>query len=138
MAMNPNNSPKPTMPFTPAQSQQASNAAIMPIFANVPMDIDFEDPTAKAVAAAQEQLRLAMEAQAWDLKNREFADAYWRDKRVEARTVVLSDKAGVVDTMEEVVMMLEMQWNHVSCCSSVALIWELTCDFSNQIWSGHC
>src|SRR5882672_2342660 len=126
------------MPFTPAQLHTASNVAIVPVIANVPMDVDPEDPTAKAVAAAQEQLRLAMEAQARDLKNREFADTYWRDKRAEAWTVVLSDKAGVVDTMEEVVMMLEMQWNHVSCCSSVALIWELTCDFSNQIWSGHC
>jgi len=77
MAMNPNNSPKPTMPFTPAQSQQASNAAIVPIFTNVVMDVDFEDPTAKAVAAAQEQLHLAMEAQARDLKNHNFADAYW-------------------------------------------------------------
>jgi len=28
--------------------------------------------------------------------------------------VVISDKAGVVDMMEEVVMMLEMRWNHVS------------------------
>jgi len=138
MAMNPNNPHKPTMPSTSAHSHQASNAAFMPVTVNVPMDVDSEDPTAKAVAAAQEQLHLAMEAQARDLKNREFADAYWRDKRAEARTVVLSDKAGVVDTMEEVVMMLEMQWNHVSCCSSVALIWELTCDFSNQIWSGRC
>src|SRR5882672_9504669 len=115
MAMNPNNPHNPTMPFTPAQLQMASNAAIVPITTNVPMDVDPEDPTAKAVAAVQEQLHLAMEAQARDLKNREFADAYWRDKRAEARTVVLSDKAGVVDTMEEVVMMLEMRWNHVSC-----------------------
>jgi len=28
----------------------------------------------------------------------------------------ISDKAGMVDTMEEVVMMLEMRWNHVSTC----------------------
>src|SRR5882672_1724162 len=116
MVMNPNNSPKPTMPFTPAQSQQASNAAIVSIFANVPMDVDFEDPTAKVVAAVQEQLHLAMEAQARDLKNRDFADAYWRDERAEARMMRISDKAGVVDTMEEVVMMLEMWWNHVSPC----------------------
>src|SRR5882672_9996468 len=114
MAMNPNNSPNLIMPFTSAQSQQASNAAIVPVFANVPMDVDFEDPTAKAVAAAQEQLRLAMEAQARDLKNCDFADAYWRDERAEARTVRMLDKAEVVDTMEEVVMMLEMRWNHVS------------------------
>ena len=67
--MNPNNSHNPTMPFTTAQSQQASNAAIVPVFANVPMDVDFEDPTAKVVAAAQEQLCLVKEAQARDLKN---------------------------------------------------------------------
>jgi len=116
MAMNPNNSHNPTMPFTPAQSQQASNAAIVPVFANVSMDVDFEDSNAKAVAAAQEQLRLAMEAQARVLKNRDFADAYWRDERAEARTMRISDKAAIVDTMEEVVMMLEMRWNHVSLC----------------------
>ena len=65
------------MPFTPAQSHQASNTAFMPITVSIPMDVEIKDPIAKAVAAAQEQLRLAMEAQAWDLKNREFADAYW-------------------------------------------------------------
>src|SRR5882672_5932001 len=118
MAMNPNNSHNPTMPFTPTQSQQASNAAIVPVFANVPMDIDFEDSNAKAVAAAQEQLHLAMEAQARVLKNRDFADAYWRDERAEARTMRISDKAALVDTMEEVVMMLEMRWNHISLCVS--------------------
>src|SRR5882672_2727569 len=118
MAMNPNNPFKPTMPFTPAQSQKASKAAIVPVTANIPMDVDSEDPNAKAVAAAQEQLRLAMEAQARDLKNREFANTYWRDERAEARMMRISDKAGMVDTMEEVVMMLEMQWNHVSPCVS--------------------
>ena len=116
--MNPNNPPKLTMPFTPAQSQQASNAAIVPVFANVPMDVDFEDPTAKVVAAAQEQLCLAMEAQAQDLKKCDFADAYWRDERAEARTMRISDKAGMVDMMEEVVMMLETRWNHISLCVS--------------------
>ena len=75
--MNPNNPHNPTMPFTPAQLHMASNMAIMPVTANVPMDVDPEDPNAKAVAAAQEQLCLAMEAQAQDLKNCEFADAYW-------------------------------------------------------------
>src|SRR5882672_6895364 len=118
MAMNPNNPHNPTMPFTPAQLQMASNVAIVPVTANIPMDVDFEDPTAKAVAAVQEQLHLVMEVQARDLKNCEFADTYWRDETVEARTMRISDKAGVVDTMEEVVMMLEMQWNHVSCCVS--------------------
>src|SRR5882672_11415073 len=114
MAMNPNNSHNPTMPFTPAQSQQASNAAIVPVFANVPMDVDFEDSNAKAVAAAQEQLRLAMEAQARVLKNRDFADAYWREERAEARTMRIPNKAALVDKMEEIAMMLEMRWNHVS------------------------
>ena len=112
--MNPNNPSKLTMPFTPAQSHKALNTEIVPVSINIPMDVDSEDPTAKEVAAAQEQLRLAMEAQAQDLKNREFADAYWRDERAEARTVRMPDKVGVVDTMEEVVMMLEMRWNHVS------------------------
>src|SRR5882672_9350482 len=129
MAMNPNNSHNPTMPFTPAQSQQASNTAIVPVFANVSMDVDFEDSNAKAVAAAQEQLRLAMEAQARVLKNRDFAEAYWRDERAEARTMRILDKAAIVDTMEEVVMMLEMRWNHVS---SVSLALHSGLDFKFQ------
>src|SRR5882672_10766400 len=118
MAMNPNNPHNPTMPSTTTHSHQASNAAFVPVTVNVPMDIDSEDPTAKAVAAVKEQLHLAMEAQARDLKNREFADTYWQDERAEARMMRIVDKAGVVDTMEEVVMMLEMRWNHVSCCVS--------------------
>src|SRR5467141_2378878 len=58
---------KTTIPFTPAQSHKALNVAIMPINANVPMDVEIEDPIADAMAAAQEQLHLAMEAQAQDL-----------------------------------------------------------------------
>jgi len=114
MAMNPNNPHKPTMPFKPTHSQKALTAVFVPVNAPVSMDVEGEDSPSSAVAAAQEQLCRAMEAQARDLKNREFTDAYWRDERAEARMVVISDKAGVVDMMEEVVMMLEMQWNHVS------------------------
>src|SRR5882672_4393696 len=114
MVMNPNNLLNPTMPLQPAHSTKASNVAFVPITVNVPMDVDSKDPTAKVVAAAQEQLRLEMEAQARDLKNREFADAYWRDERAEARMMRILDKVGVVDKMEEVMMMLEMRWNHVS------------------------
>jgi len=102
------------MAFTPAQSHLASNAAVLPVTVNVPMDIDAEDPNAQAVIAAQEQLRLAMEAQARVLKNREFADAYWREERAEARTMRIPNKAALVDKMEEIAMMLEMRWNHVS------------------------
>ena len=54
------------MPLTPAQLPEASNVEIEPITDNVTMDIDVEDPAAKAVAAAQEQLRVAMEAQTRD------------------------------------------------------------------------
>jgi len=42
-----------------------------------------------------------MEAQAQDMKNRDFSESYWRQLRVEPRTVVISDKAGVVEMMEE-------------------------------------
>jgi len=66
VGMNPNIPQFPTMPLTPAHISQASNVADMPIIDSVPMDIDVEDPIAKAVAAAQEQLRVAMEAQAQD------------------------------------------------------------------------
>ena len=56
------------MPLTPTHISQASNTAVMPVTNSVPMDIDVEDPIAKAVAAVQEQLRVAMEAQARDWK----------------------------------------------------------------------
>ena len=38
------------------------------VIKSVPMDIDVEDPITKAMAAVQEQLCVAMEAQAWDQK----------------------------------------------------------------------
>jgi len=68
VGMNPNILQFPTMPHTPAHISQASNVADMPIIESVPMDIDVEDPIANAMAAAQEQLHVAMEAQAWDRK----------------------------------------------------------------------
>ena len=112
--MNPNNLHTLTMPLIPAHSTKASNAAFVPITINVPMDIDVKDPIAKAVAAVQEQLHVVMEAQAWDQKCQEFAKDYWRLLRAESKTVVVLDKAGVVEMMEEVVMMIEMWYNHVS------------------------
>jgi len=74
VGLNPNILPVPTMPLTPAQLPEALNTAIEPVIDNVPMDIDVEDPVAKAVAAAKEQLRVAMEAQARDQKRREFTE----------------------------------------------------------------
>src|SRR5882672_7362292 len=114
MAMNPNNLQTPTMPLIPAHSSEALNVAFVPITVNIPMDVDVEDPIAKAVAAAQEQLCVVMEAQDQDWKCREFTEDYWRLLRVERKIVVVSDKAGVVEMMEEVVMMIEMWYNHVS------------------------
>ena len=69
VGMNPNILQFLTMPLTPAHISQASNAADVPIINSVPMDIDVKDPVAKAMAAAQEQLRVAMEAQARDQKH---------------------------------------------------------------------
>ena len=57
------------MPFTPAHITEASNVANVPIIDSVPMVINIEDPVAKAMAAAQEQLCVAMEAQAQDQKH---------------------------------------------------------------------
>ena len=73
VGLNPKILPVLTMPLTPAQLPEASNAAIEPVIDSVPMDINVEDPVAKAVAAAKEQLRVVMEAQARDQKRREFA-----------------------------------------------------------------
>src|SRR5882724_2028515 len=66
VVMNPNILPSPTMSLTPAHITEALNVAVVPISDTVPMDIDVEDPVAKAVAAVQEQLRVVMEAQAQD------------------------------------------------------------------------
>src|SRR5882724_3009666 len=54
VVMNPNILPTLTMALNPTHITEALNAAIMPITDNVPMDIDIEDPIAKAVAAVQE------------------------------------------------------------------------------------
>src|SRR5882724_2191084 len=64
VVMNPNNLLTLTMALNHAHSTEASNMAIVPITNNVLMDIDIEDPVAKAMAAAQDQLHVAMEAQA--------------------------------------------------------------------------
>jgi len=71
---NPNILPSVTMPLTPAHITEVSNVAVVPITDTVPMDINVEDPDTKAMAAVQEQLHVAMEAQAQDLKCREFAE----------------------------------------------------------------
>ena len=69
VVMNPNILSSPTMPLTPTHITEASNVAAVPVSDTVPMDIDVEDPVAKAVAAAQEQLHVVMEAQAQDRKH---------------------------------------------------------------------
>ena len=66
--MNPNNLLTLTMALNPTHFTEASNMAIVPITDNVPMDIDVEDTVTKAVAAVQEQLCVAMEAQAQERK----------------------------------------------------------------------
>jgi len=84
VVMNPNILHSPTMPFTPAHITEALNVANMPVINSVPMDINIENPITKAVAAAQEQLHVAMEAQAWDLKCWEFAKQYWQILKAES------------------------------------------------------
>src|SRR5882724_12563489 len=85
VGMNFNILPVSTMSLTPAQLPEASNVAIEPVTNNVPMDIDVEDPVAKAMAAAKEQLRVAMEAQARDQKHHKFTERYWRLQRIESQ-----------------------------------------------------
>src|SRR5882724_185914 len=97
VGLNPNILPVPTMPLTPTQLPEASNAAIEPITDNVPMDLDVEDPVTKAVAAAKEQLCVAMEAQAQDQKHQEFAERYWRLQRTKSQKTQSLDREAAME-----------------------------------------
>jgi len=114
VVMNPNILPSPTMPLTPAHITEASNAAVVPVTDNVPMDIDIEDPIAKAMAAAQEQLHVAMEAQAQDQKCQEFAEQYWQLLKADSRKTIVSDKDAAVEASSVAVMLVESWISHVS------------------------
>ena len=102
------------MPLTPAQLPEALNAAIEPVTDNVAMDIDVEDPAAKAVAAAQEQLRVAMEAQTRDRKRREFAERYWRLQRIEGQKTQSLDREAAMEACSAAIMVVEARVTHVS------------------------
>jgi len=88
--------------------------ADMPVIESVPMDIDIKDPVAKAMAAAQEQLRVAMEAQAWDWKRREFSKQYWQLQKADSRKTKVLDKDAAVEASSVAVMLVESQIAHVS------------------------
>ena len=136
--MNPNILHSPTMPFTPAHITEASNAANVPIIGSVPMDIDVKDPVAKAVAVAQEQLRVAMEAQARDWKRREFAEQYWQLQKADSRKMKVLDKDAAVEVSSVTVMLVESRNAHVSVQFFMAFISDVDLHFSNAIWSGRC
>ena len=138
VGLNPNILPVPTMPLTPAQLPEASNAAIEPITDNVPMDIDIKDPVAKAVAAVKEQLRVAMEAQAWDQKCREFAEQYWQLQRTESQKTQLLDREVAMEACSAAIMVVWAWVTHVSFYFLWLLFRLLTLYFSYAIWSGPC
>src|SRR5882724_5792669 len=102
------------MPLTPAQLPEASNVAIEPVTDNVAMDIDIEDPTAKAVAAAQEQFHVAMEAQTRDRKHREFAKRYWCLQRIEGQKTQSLDREAAMEACSAAIMVVEARVTHVS------------------------
>ena len=136
--MNPNILHSPTMPFTPAHITEASNAANIPIIDSVPMDIDVEDPVAKAMAAVQEQLHVVMEAQARDRKRQEFAEQYWQILKAESQETQVSDKEAAMEVCSAVVMVVELWINHVSLQFFMAFVSDVDLHFSNAIWSGRC
>ena len=106
--------PSLTMPLTPTHITKASNVAVVPISDTVPMDINIKDPFTKAVAAAQEQLHVAMEDQAWDQKCREFAKQYWQLLKADIRKTIVSDKDVAVEAGSITVMLVESQISQVS------------------------
>src|SRR5882724_6475381 len=137
VGLNPNILPVLTMPYTPAQLPEALNAVIEPVTDTVPMDIDVEDPVAKAVAAAQEQLRVAMEAQARDRKRQEFSEQYWRLQKIESQKTQSLDREAAMEACSAVIMVVEVRITHVSFILWL-LFQKLTWYFSYAIWSGHC
>ena len=110
------------MPHTPAHISQALNVADMPIIESVPMDINVKDPMAKAMAAAQEQLHVAMEAQAQDQKRREFAERYWQLQKVESQETRSSDREAAMEACSTAVVVVEVQINHVSLQNFMAFV----------------
>ena len=88
--------------------------AIEPVIDNVPMDIDVEDPVTKAVAAAKEQLHVAMEAQARDQKCCEFAERYWWLQRIESQKTRSLDREAAMKACSAVIMVVGAQITHVS------------------------
>ena len=124
------------MPLTPAHISQASNVAVMPVTDSVPMDIDVEDPVAKAMAAAQEQLCVAMEAQARDQKRREFAKQYWQLQKTDSRKTKVLDKDAAVEVSSVAVILVESQIAHVSVQVLMAFVSEVDLYFRNSTWSG--
>src|SRR5882724_9739046 len=106
VGLNPNILPVPTMPLTPTQLPEASNMAIEHIIDNVPMDINVGDPVAKAMAAAKEQLCVAMEAQAQDQKHREFAEQYWRLQRIKSQKTRSLDREAAMEACSAAIMVV--------------------------------
>ena len=102
------------MPLTPAQPPEASNTAIEPVIDSVPMDIDFEDLVTKAVAAAKEQLRVAMEAQTRDRKCREFTKRYWRLQKIESQKTRSLDREAAMEACSAAIMVVGVRITHVS------------------------
>src|SRR5882724_9322968 len=114
VGLNPNILPVPTMPLTPTQLPEALNMAIEPITNTVPMDIDVEDPVAKAMAAAKEQLRVAMEAQAQDWKCCEFAEWYWQLQKIKSQKTRSLDREAAMEACSAVIMVVGAWVIHVS------------------------
>src|SRR5882724_5537932 len=137
VGLNSNILPVPTMPLTPAQLSEASNVAIEPVIDNVPMDIDIEDLVTKAVAAAKEQLCVAMEAQAWDQKCHEFAKQYWRLQRIESQKTRSLDREVAMEACSATIMVVGARITHVSFYF-MAFVSVVDLYFSCSIWRGFC
>src|SRR5882724_1790508 len=114
VGLNPNILPVPTMPLTPAPLPEASNEAIEPVTDNIPMDINIEDPVAKAMAAAKEQLHVAMEAQARDQKRCKFAKWYWRLQRIKSQKTQSLDREAAMEACSAAIMVVGARITHVS------------------------
>jgi len=90
------------------------------------------------MAAAQEQLHVAMEAQAQDQKCRDFADQYWQLLKTEGQKTRSLDREAAMEACSAVVVVVETWVNHVSLQIFMAFVLGVDlCISATQLGAGN-
>ena len=92
------------------------------------MDVDLElDPIAQAVAKAQEQLNMEMEAHNKEKRQQLWVEEDQKSQRTESSMVVVLDKEAAVEAMEKVVREIGLWYCQVSfLLDFIGIVWKLT------------